>query len=203
MNSCADSCCTYCRRDSSASATLVGWLIAAAAPYSHSAFDCLPNRAGFQPKPSLNKKLARLHRRFGLVHAAVGQWSSSNGSAPLSFAYGLHRFPCNNRDTIFLITTSAPLSTSSPHVCPRRLPHAFNSAKSPVTKTGSDDDGQSIPRLSSFIPPHHHSKPIASAFQKRLPSSRCIKNTPATDIPSSPSALPPECFRYSTKTYHS
>src|ERR1700732_5141491 len=26
MNSCADSCCTCCRRDSSASATLVGWL---------------------------------------------------------------------------------------------------------------------------------------------------------------------------------
>ncbi len=200
MNSYADSCCTYCRRDSSASATLVGWLIAAAVHYSHSAFDCLPNRAGFQPKPSLKKTLACLRRRFGFVRNAAGQWSSSNDSAPLSFDCGLHRFPCNNGDTIFLITTSATLPTSSSHVCPRRPPHGFNSPKSPFTKTGYDDDGRSIPLLLSFLPLHRHSKPIASVFQKRLPSSRCIKNTPATDTPSSPQCLPPECFRYSTKT---
>src|SRR6516164_11244681 len=38
---------------------------------------------------------------------------------------------------------------------------------------------------------HHHShlKPIASTFQKRLPSSPCIKNTPATNISSHPRSV--------------
>jgi hypothetical protein len=57
-----------------------------------------------------------------------------------------------------------------------------------------------VPLLPNLLRPHRHSKPIASAFPKRLPSSRCIKNTPAVDIPSSFRAVASECFRYSTKT---
>jgi len=165
-NSYADSCCTCCRRGSSASATSGFWRIAGAALLSRSAYNCSPNQAGFQPKPSRKKERAHLHSRFGFVRTAVGPWSSSHGSAPLSFDCGLRQFPPrNNHDTIFLITTSTPSRTPSPQVCPRRPPHGLETLESPFTGTTSEDYGPSIPLLSSFFRLHRHSKPIARPCQ--------------------------------------
>ncbi len=117
-SSCADSCCTCCRRDSSAFATSGFWRIAVAALRFRSACNCLPNRAGFLPNPEPNEKPVRLHGLFGLVLIAVGQWCSSNDSATSSSDCDPHqlRSPIN-RDMIFLITIPALLSSPTRHVC--------------------------------------------------------------------------------------
>lgn len=81
-------------------------------------------------------------RHFGfLAHRRRGAslplcWSSSYGSVPSSFDCGLRQFPPpNNHDTFFLITTSARPRTPPPQVCPRCLPHGFETPECLVTKT--------------------------------------------------------------------
>jgi hypothetical protein len=113
-----------------------------------------------------HEKPVHLHDPFGLVRDVAGQWSSSNGSPPLSFDCGPRQLPPhNNHDTIFLITTSAPSPTPSPQVCPRGPPHGVETQESLVTKAAYDDRRPSIPLLPSLLRPHRHSKPIARPFQ--------------------------------------
>src|SRR6516162_2312620 len=49
--------------------------------------------------------------------------------------------------------------------------------------------GRSVLLHPCLFHPHSHLKPIASTFQKRLPSSPCIKNTPATNISAHPGSV--------------
>ena len=122
-SSCADSCCTCCRLHSSASAISAGWRIAAAAHRSRSACSCWPNQGGFRPKLNLRKHLLSHHGPSGHVPNAADRWSSSNGSAPWSFAGALRPSPPGySHDSIFLIIASAHLTTLSPQVCPRCWP---------------------------------------------------------------------------------
>lgn len=118
-SSCADSCSTCCRRDSSESATSGFWRLAVAALHSRSAYDSSPNQAASGLKPDLNKEPVPLQGLFGYVRNVADQWCSSKNSALFSFDCDPHQFlPATDRDTIFLIPTSA-LSPTSPQVCLR------------------------------------------------------------------------------------
>jgi hypothetical protein len=87
-------------------------------------------------KAEPEEKLIPHHDLFGPVPDVASQWSSSNGSVPLSFEYGLRQFPPHdNHDTIFLITASALPQTPALYVCPLRLPHGVETLERPETKT--------------------------------------------------------------------
>ena len=145
-------------------------------------------------------------RRFrdDLQCNAEGRWSRSNGSAPLSFDYGLRQFPpCHNHDTIFLIPIPARARTPSPHVCLGRLPHGCEAADGPITNTGNTTPAHRSSCLPSLLRLHHHSKPITSAFHNGFLQVAVSKTLRRWAFLHPRSHLPPECFRYSTKTSRS
>jgi len=152
--------------------------------------------------PGLKKMLVHRRGRFGLVRNAAGRWSSSSGSAPLNFDYGLRQFqPRNNHDTIFLITIPARARTPSPHVCLRRLPHGCEAPESPSPTTVETPAGQSALFFSSLLRRHCYSKRIASTFQNGFLQVAVSKTLRRRTFFHPRSAVTPECFRYSTKTF--
>jgi hypothetical protein len=107
-------------------------------------------------------------RRFrdDLQCNAEGRWSRSNGSAPLSFDYGLRQFPpCHNHDTIFLIPIPARARTPSPHTCVWVACRMAERPRTVLLPTPATRPRPIDPLASpSLLRLHHHSKPIASAF---------------------------------------
>jgi hypothetical protein len=163
-------------------------------------FNRRPDQVGF-PKLSLRKNPLPRHGRFGLVPNAAGLWSSSNGSAPLRFDSGLRPFPPGySHDSIFDITASARVPAISPHVCPRCQPWGGETPEIHVPTTSRNAHRQYILPIASFLHSFRNSKYIAPGFHNGFLQVAVSKTLRRRTFLHPQSAVPPECFRYSTKT---
>ena len=93
----------------------------------------------------------------------------------------------DNHDTIFLITTSTPFRTPTPHVCPRCLPHGLEISGSYLAHDCiATPAGSQYSCSFSLLRSSRRFKTHSTTVPKRLPSSRCIKNAPALTHSSAP-----------------